>query len=678
MRSFPPEQIRNVALLGHSGSGKTTLTEALLAAAGLLERPGTVEAGTTVTDHDPEEARRRMSLEVGVAPLVHGDHRINLLDAPGYLDFVAEQQAALAVADLALVVVSAADGPEVGTDEAWRLAGEAGVAVMVCLTKLDRERASFDAVVRALRDRYGPEVLAAALPLGAEAALAGTHDVLGDAPGPGSAPGLAPPEGAAARHDELVEAAVVADDELMERYLEGAVPELHRLDRALRSAVAARAVVPVTCAVPTTGVGVAHLLDLVVRHGPSPADVAPVPVTGGGQTVEVGPDPQAPPLAYVYKTVADPYVGKVSCFRVLSGSVAADDHLRNPRTGAEERLHALFELRGKEHTPLERVGAGDLAAVAKLADTHTGDTLGPPGTPVVVAPPPAPEPVYALAIVPRSAGDEDKLMTALHRLQEEDRALGVRRDDETHQTLLWGMGDTHLAVVIERLHRRFGVEVDTEEAKVAYRETVTAGAEAEGRHKKQSGGHGQFGVVSLRIEPLARGGGFEFVDRIVGGAIPRALIPAVEKGVVEAMAAGGVHGFPVVDVRATAFDGKFHPVDSSELSFKLAAGLAFREALTAARPVLLEPVSTLEVTVPQSLQGDVMGDLNSRRGRVLASEVDERGDQHITAQVPTSELRRYAIDLRSMTGGHGRFRAAHSHYDPVPSQLTSRLVGSTA
>ena len=385
-------------------------------------------------------------------------------------------------------------------------------------------------------------------------------------------------------------------------------------------------------------------------------------------------DPNGQPLAFVFRTVADPYVGKVSFLKVLSGTVRPDAQLTNTRTHQDERLHGLFTMRGKEQDTLPELPAGDIGAVAKLANTGTGDTLAPKGTPVVVPPIESPEPILSVAILPKSKGDEDKLMTGLHRLQDEDPALHVRRDDETHQTLLSGMGETHLSIVAERLARKFGVEVETEEVKVPFRETITSEAEAEGKYKKQTGGHGQFGVAFLRVEPLDRGHGFEFVDKIVGGAIPRQFIPAVEKGVAEAMSTGGVFGYPVVDVRATVFDGKFHSVDSSEMSFKMAGSLGFREAMAKASPVLLEPISLLEVTVPLAYQGDVMGDLNSRRGRVQGTESAGVDEQTITALVPTSEILRYAIDLRSLTGGRGRFKVQHDHYDTMPSHLVDRVV----
>lgn len=671
MRTFPTAKIRNVALAGHSGTGKTTLLEAMLATTGQIDRAGSVPAGSTVSDYEPEEARRQMSLGLSVAPVLHAQHKLNVVDLPGYLDFEADQQAGMGVADLVLILVSGSDGIEAGTEAAWELAQGLGRSVAFCVTKLDRDRADFPTVLGNLRARFGSGVVPLDVPAGnAEEVRAGV-DLLASA--------AADVDGdLAAWREALLEAAVISDEALMERYLEGEALSPADLLGGLRAAVTGRTAFPVTWAVGPVAAGVEVLLDRLRTIAPSPDQVGPRRALAGGQDLPVPCDAAGPTLATVYKTVVDPYVGQLSYLRVLSGTIHPDVHLVNPRSGSDERLHGLFILQGSDHLGVESLEAGDLGAVAKLSDTATGDSLAQADHPALAVWPPWPQATYATAIRPHSDSDDDKLMTALHRLQSEDPSLRVERNDETHQSLLWGMGETHLGVAIERLHRRFGVQVDTEEVKVAYRETVTGAAEAEGRHKKQSGGHGQFGVVSLRIEPLERGEGFQFVDQVVGGAIPHQFITAVEKGVIEAMSTGGDLGFPVTDIRATVFDGKTHPVDSSELSFKLAASLAFRNAFSQARPVLLEPVSDLVVDVPTELQGDIMGDLNSRRGRVHGTEATAEGRQVISAHVPTSEVRRYAIDLRSLTGGRGRFRARHSHYDPVPTNLTSRLVGAGA
>jgi len=681
VKSFPPAKIRNVALVGHGGAGKTSLAEALLFCSGAISRMGRVEDGTTTTDFDPEEVRRHLSLSLSLAPFEHDGFKINLLDAPGYADFVGDVHTALRVADLAVLVVSAVEGVEVQTEAAWRIAADLGVPRMFFVNKLDRERASFDRTLEELRDRFGAGVAPLELPIGEEASFRGIADLLTDTAvlydGAKATVAEIPEDMAAREHevrDNLVEGIVVADDDLMMRYLDGETISPKELEDTLAKGVAEASVFPVACGSATKLIGIDRLAQFIVEVGPSPLDRPPVSVEAPGGATEVSPDPTAQPLALVYRTVADPYVGKVSFLKVLSGTIRPDSTLTNPRSHSDEKLHGIFTMRGKEQEGLSELPAGDLGAVAKLSDTLTGDTLAPKGTPVRVALPVPLSPVLTIAIRPKSKGDEDKLMTSLHRLQDEDQTLHVRRDDETHQTLLSGMGDTHLSIVTERLHRKFGVEVVTDDVKVAYRETITAGAEAEGKYKKQTGGHGQFGVASLRVEPMARGGGFEFVDKIVGGAIPRQFIPAVEKGVIETMATAGVSGFPVVDVRVTVFDGKFHPVDSSEMSFRMAGSLGFREAMAKAGPVLLEPVSVLEVTVPIAYQGDVMGDLNSRRGRVQGTEVAALGEQMITAQVPTSEILRYAIDLRSITGGRGRFSARHDHYDVLPAHLVDKVA----
>jgi elongation factor G len=580
-------------------------------------------------------------------------------------------------------VVSAVEGVEVQTELAWRLAAQRRLPRLVYVNKLDRERASFDRTLGQLRTVFGTGIAPLELPIGEEAAFRGVIDLLSDRAityeAGKSTEGAVPPDLATTEHevhDTLVEGIVVADDALMERYLEGDTIGYEELEKTLARGVAEATVYPVMCGSATKSIGVDRLARAICEIGPAPTERPPVTVTAGDTTAEVAADPAGKPLAYVFKTVGDQF-GRISMFKLLSGTVHTDDTLVNSRSHAEERLHQLFGLRGKEHLAVDEIVAGDIAATWKLSDTATGDTLAPKGTPVVVAHPAAATPVLHIAIRPKSKGDEDKLMTALHRLRDEDSALSVRRDDETHQTVLSGMGETHLAVVVERLKRKFGVEVEAEELQVAYRETITKAAQAEGKYKKQTGGHGQFGVAVLRVEPMGRGEGFVFEDKVVGGAIPKQFIPAVEKGVLDAMANGGHYGYPVVDVKVQCLDGKYHPVDSSEMSFRTAGSLAFREATALAGPVLLEPISLLEVTVPTALQGDVLGDLNSRRGRVQGTEQADDGASVVRALVPSAELTRYAIDLRSITGGRGRFTVAHDHYDPVPAPLAEKLKRET-
>jgi elongation factor G len=688
MEAYPPDRIRNVALLGHSGAGKTTLAEALLHHAGALARPGRVEDGTTVCDFEPEEVRHGVSLALALAPFeltvdLPGQPatrtKVNLLDVPGSADFAGEATAALAAADLAVLVVSAVDGVEVGTRQLWERAAELRLPRMIFVNKLERDRADFDVTLDALREAFGAGVAPLELPLGEAHDFSGVVDLLTDTAfryAPGDPVGTAEPvpddmaHHEHAVHDALVEGIVVGDDALLERYLEGEVPSYDELEGVLADGVARALTFPVLCGSAIGPVGVDRLARLIVELGPSPLARPPVRVTAGDTEVEVAPDPAGDPLAVVFRTIADPYVGHVSLMRVLSGTIRPDDHLVNSRSGADERLHALFTLRGKEQVPVDALVAGDLGAVAKLTGTATGDTLAPRHLPVHAPLPAPPEPVMAVGIAPRTTTDDDRLATALHRLCEEDPSLRVERVAETSQTLLRGLGETHLAVTLERLARRFAVEVVTEEVRVAYRETPAGTAEAEGRYKKQSGGHGQFGVARVRVEPLPRGAGFEFVDAVVGGAIPRNLVPAVERGVEEAMASGGLHGHPVTDVRVTCLDGKHHTVDSSEMSFKMAGALAFREALAASGSVVLEPVSLVEVTAPVDLLGEVMGDLNARRGRVQGTEALD-GAQRVSAFVPTSELGRYAVDLRSLSGGRAAFRTRHDHHDPVPEHLVA-------
>jgi elongation factor G len=689
VKRYATGQIRNVALVGHGGSGKTSLAEALLHRAGAINRMGRVEDGTTVCDFDPEEQRRGISLSLSLAPFDWRDHKINLIDAPGYADFMGDVAAALRIADLAVFVVSAVDGVEVQTEEAWELARRLGVPRMVFVNKLDRERANFDATLAQLRDRLGSGIAPLELPIGEEASFRGIADLLTDTAHiyEGGAPHTEaiPDEMEELEHqvhDNLVEGIVVADDALLERYLDGDVPSVEELEKALHDGIADATVFPVLVGSATREVGIDRLADFLVEIGPSPAD-RPVSITAGNgdapEEIDVPADAAGDPLAFVFKTIADPYVGQVSLFRVVSGTLRPDDHLVNSRTGTDERLHGLLTVRGKEQETVGELVAGDIGAVAKLTATATGDTLAPRGKPVRVAPIEQPEPTLAVAVVPRTQADEDRLAPALHRLVDEDPALRVERIDETHQTLLHGTGETHIQITLEKLTRKFGANVDTEDVRVAYRETITGPASGvEGRHKKQTGGHGQFGVCVIDMEPLPRGEGFAFASKVVGGAISRGYIGAVQKGIEETMASGGVYGYPVVDVSVTVIDGKEHSVDSSEMAFKVAGRLAFRAAMSQAGPVILEPVSRLEVTVPVDLQGDVMGDLNSKRGRVQGTESEGDGRQTIIALVPTSEIQRYAIELRSLTGGRGRFRATHDHYDVLPTHLVDAVRRETS
>jgi elongation factor G len=688
VKTFPTDRIRNVVLLGHPGAGTTTVAEALLARAGAVARAGKVDDGTSLLDTEPESQKRHMSLSLAVAPFewtaTDGNaYKVNLLDTPGYIDFAGEIDAALSVADLAILVVSAVEGVEPQTELLWRKIAAQRIPRMVFVNKEDKERADFHGVLDQLKAAFGTGLATLELPLGEAATLHGVADVLSEAafdyePGGKHHTEPMPADVAAeehALHDALLEEIVSGDDDQLERYLSGDVPSVAELERTLAHEVLYCLEFPVLLGSAVTGVGIDRLADFICELGPSPAD-RPAPVSAGETTVAVPADATGKPLLYVFKTITDPYIGQFSVFKVLSGSVKVDDRLINSSTGVDERLHGLFLLRGKEQTPVTEVRAGDIAAVSKLTNTRTGDTLAPKGSPVKVTPPDRGAPQYGVAIVPRTQADDDKLGSALARLQAEDPALYVDRVEETHQTVLRGAGDTHVTVAIERLARKFGVQVDTVDVRVAYRETVNGVANAEGKLKKQSGGHGQYAVVNLKVSPLGRGEGFKFVDAIVGGAIPRNYIPSVQTGVEDTMAKGGVHGFPVVDVAVEAYDGKYHSVDSSDMAFKTAASFGFKEAMAAAGVVVLEPVSLLTVTVPAALQGDIMGDITARRGRVNGSSTTEHGEQEIQALVPASELLRYSVDLRSMTGGRGRFTVQHDHYDVLPAHLVDKAKQS--
>lgn len=686
MAATKTENIRNMALVGHSGAGKTTLIESLAHFAGLTERPGRVEDGATISDFEDEEKTHGISLSTSLISLEYRGLKVNVLDTPGYSDFGFEVDAALDAVGAAVIVISAADGIEVGTKIAFRKARARGLPILFFINKCDRENTDPLGLVAKLRSEFGQGIAPLQLPISQGGAFEGVVDLLSDhafiypAPRPGvrptaPAPTSVPEEISSLEHDlhdTLVEGIVVADDEQMTRYLEGESLSFEELEHTLATGVANGEVFPVLMGSATTYVGLDQLL-LHLEELTPPATARAFEARAGDTSIMIAGDPSQKALLKVVKTINDPYVGRVSLARVVTGTLKPDTELLNTRTRQNERPHQLMSMSGQKQTRLESAVAGDFVALPKLAHTLTGDTLSEPGTPVELAiSAPAP-PTYRLAIAVDSAADDDKLMTALYRLQESDPSLVVERDSETHQLMLAGQGDTHLKVTLERLKTRFGVHVHAEELRIKYRESISRPATAEGKYKKQSGGHGQFGVCTLALEPLERNQGFEFVDEIVGGVIPRQFIPAVEKGAVEASEAGGIHGYPVVDIRVRCTDGKHHPVDSSEMSFKMAGSLALREALSKAGPVVLEPISRLVVTVPADLQGDVMSDMSSRRGRVQGTEMGNHGMQVITALVPTSEITRYAIDLKSLTSGEGSFAIEHDHYEIAPDSVASKL-----
>lgn len=680
MDVYAPDRIRNVALIGHIGSGKTTLIEALLYRAGVIPRLGRVEDGNTVSDFSDEEQAHQMSINLALAPIEWKGHKINLVDTPGMADFEGDVLAAMSAVDLAVFVVSATDGVEPGTEHYWLAAEEMNLPRMIFINKLDRDNASFERTLDELRSKLGAGVAPIELPIGEGATFHGVADLFRDKAyfyDSGEATPADIPEDMAEHehevHDQLVEGIVVADDDLLTGYLDGQIPSVEVLEATMKQGVTEAAVFPVVCGSATRPIGVDRLADFICEVGSSPAD-RPVMLTAGDLELAIEADPAGEPLVTVFKTAFDRYVGAISMFRVVSGTIRRDDHLYNHRSGTDERFHTLFGLRGKEQLDVMTLGAGDIGAIAKLAETETGDTLSKRSQPVGLPDRRVATPTLATALVPVSKSDETKMADALHRLRAEDPTLTIEQHPITHQTLLHGMGEMHLAIALERMAAKFGVAVTEEPVKVPYRETISRAVEAEGRHKKQSGGHGQYGVCRVAFEPLPEGSGFEFVDATKGGSIPKQYLPAVEKGIRQAMEAGGKHGFPVTDVKATCLDGKYHSVDSSELAFSMAGRAAFQEALSSAGPVILEPISEISVVAPSEFQGDIMGDITSRRGRVLGTNTGPYGSQIVTALVPTAEVLRYSIDLRSMTGGRGRHTVVPANYQELPASVASRLV----
>jgi elongation factor G len=683
LKTYGAKDIRNVLLVGHGGSGKTTLLEAMLFTAGTITRMGTVEDGTTVSDHDPDEQRKGISVSLSMAPIEWNGAKINVLDAPGYADFIGDLGSAIRAVDAVIIVVSAVDGVEVQTEVAWELAVEAKLPRAIFINKLDRERSDFQATLDQLVSSFGNQVAPFELPIGREHEFNGVADLLHEKadlyPNGPRAEESEWPEDLHALADpareKLMEAVAESDDDLIEEYLEqGTLPEEHIVSGAKDGFARAR-LAPVIIGSAARAVGVDRLLDFIVEEFPSPVERGAVEVIGkGGDTKERACGPTEPTTAFVFKTVSDPFVGHITMFRVFSGTVRPDSSVHNATQGTDERIGQLFTLRGKEHDGVPEVSAGDIGAVAKLAHAHTGDTFSTKDDPVHLPEIELPEPLLAYAIAPKTKGDEDKLATGLARLREEDPTLRVSRNEETHETVMHGMGEAHLEVMIERLKRKFGVEVSTAPAKIAYRETIRGKARAQGRHVKQTGGHGQYAVCNIEIEPLPRGEGFVYEDKIYGGAIPHQFIPSIEKGIVRTMSDGVISGNPMVDVKVTLVDGKFHPVDSSDMAFQIAGSIALKEGVEQAGVVLLEPVVALEVTVPESYTGDIMGDLNGKRAKIAGMDQLGGGKQRIRALVPQAEVARYVIDLRSMTGGRGAFSMAFDHYEDMPAQLAQRVI----
>lgn len=682
MKTYPVERIRNVAVVGHGGVGKTSVVEALLFCAGAVERLGRVDEGTATTDFDPEEVRRKITIYAATAPLEWRDHKVNLVDTPGYPDFVGEAYGALRVADAALFVVDALSGVQVQTEKLWKVADRQGLPRFVFVNRLDRENAQFVRAVEGLQARFGTHVVPLQVPLGTDGAVHGVVDLVSmrayryedGRPQEVELPEDAREEAQRWR-EKLVEEAAESSDALLEQYLESGELSEEDLRRGLRAGVASGRVVPVLCGVAVQVLGARELLDALVELGPGPAD-RPPEVSLDGESLH--PDPTGALAALVFKTTADPYVGRLSFFRVYSGSLRSDSQVYNATKERSERVGQLYQLRGKQQIPVGEVTAGDIGVVAKLSETQTNDTLCSKDHPVRLRPVEFPKPAIAMTVEPKSKQDEDKLGQALARLAEEDPTLHVEHDPESKKTILSGLGESHLEIVADRLRRKFHVEVQLGQPHVPYRETIRRKATAEGRYVKQTGGRGQYGVCTIEIEPLSRGAGYEFVDKIFGGAIPQQFRPSVDKGVRKAMEEGVLAGYPVVDVRVTLVDGKTHPVDSSDIAFQIAGSLAFKKAAEQAGVVLLEPIMNVSVTVPEDLVGDVIGDLNGKRGRIQGMEPNADGTTTVRAQVPMAEMLRYASDLRSITGGRGFFEASFSHYEEVPPHIAQKVVEEAA
>jgi len=676
------DKLRNIGLVSHGGAGKTSLAEAMLFDSGAKNRLGSVENGNTTTDHDPEEIQRTISINTSIAPCEWKEHELNIIDTPGYFDFIGEVRAALRVADSALILVDAVSGVEVGTELVWGYADEYGLPRMFFINKLDRENADFDRTVARLQEVFGRQVVALQLPIGKEGEFRGVVDLLANKAyefDNGQPNEIDIPSDMLAavgeQREDLVEMVVETNDELLMKYLEGEEIGGDELAQGLRTAVAAREFVPVFCGSATKNIGVPLLLDSIVAVAPSPAE-APQPTAtrvGSDEQVVYEASPDAPFSALVFKTMADPYVGKLTIFRVYSGRLESDTQIYNANKGTSERIGQLLKLKGKEQEPTDEAIAGDIVALAKLQEATTGETLCDPSEPVTYSPIQFPRPVYSVAVEPLTKGDEEKIGSGLNRLAEEDPTFVVERNAETKETVISGLGEQHIDVILGRLKRKFGVEVTMRTPRVAYRETIKSTTSASYRHKKQSGGRGQFGEVHIQLEPLPRGEKFDFVDEIFGGAISQSYRPAVEKGILEAMDEGVVAGYPVVDVRVRLQDGKEHSVDSSEMAFKIAGSMAFKQGVQNADPVLLEPIMDVEVMIPDEYMGDIMGDLNRKRGRIQGME--QRGSmQVVKAQVPQAEMFRYAIDLRSMTQGRGTYTMEFSHYEEVPAQEAEHII----
>jgi elongation factor G len=683
MKEYAPQNIRNIALIAHGGTGKTSLSEAMLFNTGAISRLGRVEDGNTTSDYDPDEVKRKSSVNLSLIPCEWNGTKLNVIDTPGYADFVGEEKAGLRAADLAVVVVDAQAGVQVGTEYAWQYADERQMPRVVFINRMDRENTDFAAALASLQQHFGNTCVAAQAPIGAQEHFQGVVDLIsgqartGDKGAAGPAPASMAADVAAYR-EKLIEAVAETDDDLITKYLEGEEIGEDELRAALKNAVATAAVVPVFCGSAAKNIGIVAFMDALVEYAPSPLDVAPEKAESPtGEPVDLQADPAGPLAALVFKSTADPFTGRLTYFRVYSGTIQSDHAVFNANKGKAERVGQLFFMRGQTHENAAQVGAGDIAVVAKLSETGTGDTLCNQDRPLKLSPPVFPKPAYSAAVGPKTRTDQDKLGPALQRIVEEDPTLRMHRDPDTTEVILSGVGESHIHVAVDRMQRKFGVGVDIRRPKVPYRETITAKNQAEYKHKKQTGGAGQYGHVFLELEPLERGSGFEFAERVVGGTVPREFFPAVEKGVREALHEGVLAHYPITDVRVTLYDGSSHPVDSKAIAFELAAQQALKKGVTQGRPILLEPVVNLRVRVPDANTGDVLSDLNGNKRAKVHGMTPDNGFTIVEAEAPLAEVQDYANDMRALTQGRGSFEIEFSHYEEVPQHIAQKVIEQT-
>ena len=683
MANRKPEDIRSIAIVAHGGAGKTSLLEAMLFDSGVITRMGRVDDKNTVSDFDPEEQKRSISINSSLCTFEYKGRTIHALDTPGFADFVGEQRSSMQITDALVFVVNGNSGVEVQTQKLWEYATDFKAAALFCISRLDKENSNFANTVGDIQASISKNALPLYLPIGAEASFKGVVNVLTGKSyiykGDGSkdfTEGDTPPEMADAvteAHEALIEKIVEADDELMMRYLDGEELGLEDITKAMRKAVAERIVYPIIPEASVPNIGILQVLDAIADYLPSPVDIQPRKAAKGEEEVEIAPDINAPFMSLCFKVMVDPYVGKLSFVRVFSGKLTSDQTIFNVNKSEEERISSFRSLRGKEGTEIKEIVTGDIVAIPKLDSASVGDTLSVKGQSVVFPGIEFPKPVYSVAVTPKSRADEDKLGNAVRKILDEDKTLDFIKHPETNDSVLSGMGDMHLDIALSRIKDRYKVDLDIATPRVPYRETIKKTAKAQGKYKKQTGGRGQYGDVHFELSPREKGSGVTFEDKVVGGVVPKNFIPAAEKGLREAAAKGVLAGYTAVDFNCAIFDGSYHDVDSSEMAFKIAASLAFKKAFTDASPILMEPIMNVAVTVPEDYVGDVMGDFNSRRGRIMGIDPDGKM-QIVKAQCPQAETFRYAIILRSMTSGRGSFTMEFSHYEEVPAEISKKII----